>query len=135
MRFKTANAVPAVKPLTEWDELVPEKKREALRRYLPDVKGHPPAEWLQPKPKEKKPSATGAEQPWMKPAPASVQRWQEMRFGMFIHWGPVSLKGTEIGWSRGDAGARRGIRQPLQAVQPDQVQRRRSGSTSPRPPA
>ena len=24
-----------------------------------------------------------------------------MRFGMFIHWGPVSLTGTEIGWSRG----------------------------------
>lgn len=24
-----------------------------------------------------------------------------MRFGMFIHWGPVSLRGTEIGWSRG----------------------------------
>jgi alpha-L-fucosidase len=34
--------------------------------------------------------------------PAAVQRWQDMRFGMFIHWGPVSLKGTEIGWSRGD---------------------------------
>ena len=31
----------------------------------------------------------------------SLRRWQEMRFGMFIHWGPVSLKGTEIGWSRG----------------------------------
>ena len=31
----------------------------------------------------------------------SIRRWQEMRFGMFIHWGPVSLKGTEIGWSRG----------------------------------
>lgn len=43
MRFKTADAVSAVKPLTEWDELVPENKREALRRYLPDVKGHPPA--------------------------------------------------------------------------------------------
>jgi len=27
--------------------------------------------------------------------------WQEARFGLFIHWGPVSLKGTEIGWSRG----------------------------------
>ena len=27
--------------------------------------------------------------------------WQDARFGMFIHWGPVSLKGTEIGWSRG----------------------------------
>ena len=22
------------------------------------------------------------------------------RFGMFIHWGPISLKGTEISWSR-----------------------------------
>lgn len=28
--------------------------------------------------------------------------WQEARFGLFIHWGPVSLKGTEIGWSRGN---------------------------------
>ena len=27
--------------------------------------------------------------------------WQDARFGMFIHWGPVSLNGTEIGWSRG----------------------------------
>ena len=35
-----------------------------------------------------------------------VQAWREMRFGLFIHWGPVSLKGTEIGWSRG--GQRRG---------------------------
>ncbi|RPH90098.1 MAG: alpha-L-fucosidase, partial [Calditrichaeota bacterium] len=25
-----------------------------------------------------------------------------MRFGMFIHWGPISLRGTEIGWSRGN---------------------------------
>jgi len=32
--------------------------------------------------------------------------WQDARFGMFIHWGPVSLQGTEIGWSRG--GERRG---------------------------
>ena len=30
-----------------------------------------------------------------------IARWQGMRFGMFIHWGPVSQKGTEIGWSRG----------------------------------
>ena len=28
--------------------------------------------------------------------------WKQSRFGMFIHWGPVSLKGTEIGWSRGN---------------------------------
>jgi alpha-L-fucosidase len=33
--------------------------------------------------------------------PASLKRWQDMRFGMFIHWGPVTLRGTEIGWSRG----------------------------------
>ena len=25
----------------------------------------------------------------------------DLRFGMFIHWGPVSLTGKEIGWSRG----------------------------------
>jgi len=35
------------------------------------------------------------------PAAESLARWQAMRFGLFIHWGPVSLKGTEIGWSRG----------------------------------
>ncbi len=32
---------------------------------------------------------------------ARLQWWREARFGMFVHWGPVSLKGTEIGWSRG----------------------------------
>jgi alpha-L-fucosidase len=38
-----------------------------------------------------------------KPA-ANAERlawWRDARFGMFIHWGPVSIKGTEIGWSRG----------------------------------
>jgi alpha-L-fucosidase len=35
-----------------------------------------------------------------------MQWWREARFGLFIHWGPVSIKGTEIGWSRG--GERRG---------------------------
>ena len=36
------------------------------------------------------------------PASATtIKNWQDARFGMFIHWGPVSLKGTEIGWSRG----------------------------------
>ena len=32
---------------------------------------------------------------------ARLAWWRAARFGMFIHWGPVSLKGTEIGWSRG----------------------------------
>ncbi|MBU0640523.1 MAG: alpha-L-fucosidase [Planctomycetes bacterium] len=32
---------------------------------------------------------------------ARLEWWRAARFGMFIHWGPVSLRGTEIGWSRG----------------------------------
>jgi hypothetical protein len=43
LRFKTEGSLPAIRPLTEWDELVPVHKREALHRYLPEVKGHPPA--------------------------------------------------------------------------------------------
>ena len=31
----------------------------------------------------------------------ALQKYQDMRFGMFIHWGPVSLRGEEISWSRG----------------------------------
>ncbi len=38
---------------------------------------------------------------WMRPDPAALARWKDMRFGMFIHWGPVSLTAQEIGWSRG----------------------------------
>ena len=33
--------------------------------------------------------------------PEIVKAWQDMRFGMFNCWGPVSLTGLEIGWSRG----------------------------------
>jgi len=29
--------------------------------------------------------------------------WREARFGMFIHWGPVSLTGLEISWSRANS--------------------------------
>jgi len=42
------------------------------------------------------------------PAAERIEWWREARFGLFIHWGPVSLKGTEIGWSRG--GERRGYK-------------------------
>jgi alpha-L-fucosidase len=34
------------------------------------------------------------------PEPSRLAWWREARFGLFIHWGPVSLKGTEISWSR-----------------------------------
>jgi alpha-L-fucosidase len=33
--------------------------------------------------------------------PEAIRAWQALRFGMFIHWGPASLTGHEIGWSRG----------------------------------
>ena len=45
--------------------------------------------------------SAGASTPSQVPAPADMSWWREARFGLFIHWGPVSLKGTEIGWSRG----------------------------------
>lgn len=35
------------------------------------------------------------------PTEAAIANWRSKRFGMFIHWGPVSLTGKEIGWSRG----------------------------------
>ncbi len=31
-----------------------------------------------------------------------IDWWRMGKFGIFIHWGPVSLKGAEIGWSRGN---------------------------------
>jgi len=43
---------------------------------------------------------------YLKAGEQDVQKWRDMKFGLFVHWGPVSLKGTEIGWSRG--GERRG---------------------------
>jgi alpha-L-fucosidase len=47
-------------------------------------------------------TAFAADKPaWAPAKPEAIKRWQDMRFGMFIHWGPVSIKGTEIGWSRG----------------------------------
>lgn len=41
-----------------------------------------------------------------------VEHWRDMRFGMFLCWGPVSLTGKEIGWSRGAPqwGRREGVR-------------------------
>ena len=32
---------------------------------------------------------------WPAAHPAAVAHWQSLRFGMFIHWGPVSLTGHE----------------------------------------
>lgn len=33
--------------------------------------------------------------------PAALADFTARRYGLFIHWGPVTLAGTELGWSRG----------------------------------
>jgi alpha-L-fucosidase len=47
------------------------------------------------------PAAPAARADPLKTDPEDLKWWREARFGMFIHWGPVSLTGKEIGWSRG----------------------------------
>jgi alpha-L-fucosidase len=39
--------------------------------------------------------------PALRTSTGIMNGFMDLRFGMFIHWGPVTLKGTEIGWSRG----------------------------------
>jgi len=30
----------------------------------------------------------------------AIEAWRKLKFGLFVHWGPCSVAGTEIGWSR-----------------------------------
>ncbi|SDS35650.1 alpha-L-fucosidase [Mucilaginibacter mallensis] len=48
-----------------------------------------------------KPKAQTLIDPTIKTPHAVMDDFMDQRFGMFIHWGPVTLRGTEIGWSRG----------------------------------
>ncbi|UCD29832.1 MAG: alpha-L-fucosidase, partial [Planctomycetota bacterium] len=43
---------------------------------------------------------------YLRASPAQMQWWREAKLGMFVCWGPVTMTGKEIGWSR--AGERRG---------------------------
>ena len=43
----------------------------------------------------------GEANPSLRTNAAALRQWQSARFGLFMHWGPISLRGTEIGWSRG----------------------------------
>ena len=49
-------------------------------------------------------SAPGELPPRSRAPQEAVEAWKDMRYGMFIHWGPVALTGHEIGWSRGRPG-------------------------------
>lgn len=46
-------------------------------------------------------SGGGEANPGLSTPREALDEFQDMRFGMFIHWGPVSLRGEEISWSRG----------------------------------
>ncbi len=46
-------------------------------------------------------SGGGELNPDLKTSVEALKRWQDMRVGMCVHWGPSSLSGREIGWSRG----------------------------------
>jgi alpha-L-fucosidase len=46
-------------------------------------------------------SVLASEKDYLRAKPEVVEHWKDMRFGMFLCWGPVTLTGKEIGWSRG----------------------------------
>jgi hypothetical protein len=37
-----------------------------------------------------------------------LRRFNDLKFGMFIHWGPYSLASVEASWPRGDGPGRSG---------------------------
>jgi len=45
---------------------------------------------------------------YLKASAELMQQWRQLKIGLFIHWGPSSLLGKEISWSRG--GQRRGTK-------------------------
>lgn len=67
--------------------------------------------------------AAKAQSPPFPPArPEALKRWQDMRFGAMISWGPSSVKGLEMSWSRGREVAANITGQPfLSAEEYDQL--------------
>ena len=71
-------------------------------------------------------SVTALAQPPETPAQhaARLAWWREGRFGMFIHWGPVSLTGQEISWSRANSNPKCPNNGPTPVAVYDQLYRR-----------
>ena len=55
---------------------------------------------------------------------ARMAWWQAARFGMFIHWGPVSLMGQEISWSRANSNTNCPNNGPIPAAVYDSLYKR-----------
>lgn len=47
------------------------------------------------------PNEAASTQPAPQVSQEAIKKWRDLRFGMMICWNPSSLKGAEIGWSRG----------------------------------
>jgi alpha-L-fucosidase len=58
-----------------------------------------------------------------RPYPKHIEWWAQARFGVFVHWGPVSLKGTEISWSRANTNPKCPNRGPIPAAVYDTLYR------------
>jgi alpha-L-fucosidase len=56
-----------------------------------------------------------------RPYPEHLQWWADARFGLFIHWGPVSLKHTEISWSRANTNPKCPNKGPIPAEEYDNL--------------
>jgi len=50
----------------------------------------------------------GDQNPSLETDASSIAKWQDAKIGLTVHWGPVALRGTEIGWSRSEREAGRG---------------------------
>jgi alpha-L-fucosidase len=67
-------------------------------------------------------SAAALGQP--RPYPERLHWWADARFGMFIHWGPISLKAAEISWSRANTNPRCPNNGPIPAEEYDNLYKR-----------
>ncbi|UCD27530.1 MAG: alpha-L-fucosidase, partial [Planctomycetota bacterium] len=52
------------------------------------------------------PDVSRVAEKYLRASPEDMQWWRDAKFGVFVHWGPASMTGKEISWSR--AGERRG---------------------------
>jgi len=58
------------------------------------------------------------------PIPNRVKWWTDARFGMFIHWGPISLKAAEISWSRANSNPKCPNKGPISVAEYDNLYKR-----------
>src|ERR1039458_7877663 len=44
----------------------------------------------------------GDQNPSLETNAKTLAKWQDAKIGLTVHWGPVALRGTDIGWSRSE---------------------------------